>query len=483
VEITITGSNFIAGSSVAIGSDEIATSYTSPTQLFAEIPASYLSTAGTLPVGVFNPAPGGGFSPTTVTITVGTLNPTPTLTSLSPGSAGAGTDAFTLTLSGAGFVAGAQAFFGSTALATTFVSANNVSASVPAYLVASAGGAQVVIVNPTPGGGASTAVTFAVELAADGGADASSVPCNVPCSAIPPSTEECINGGNACLVTLYQDVTSDEPVAIAVDSTNVYWTEYGGPGGTRVMSVPVGGGLATTLASGQSDGIAYGLVESAATLYWPAFVTTNGEVFSLPLDGGSVNTLVTAQNQPYGIAVGSNAVYWTDYTSNGAVVSMSLDGGTPTTIASGLESSAVVYWTNIEGAVMSAPLDGGTPTTFVSGGSPWALAVDSTNLYIANATPNTGTIVSAPVDGSMPNIVASEQNNPFTIAVDSNTIYWGNYGGGVGTGSVMSVPIDGGTPTVLAAGQTQPQSIAVDSTSVYWTTGMSGGAVMKLTPK
>src|SRR5208282_3870773 len=102
------GSNFIGGTSAVIGSDEIATSYTSPTQVLAEIPASYLSTAGTLLVGVFNPTPGGGSSATTMTLTVGTLNPTPTLTGLAPSSASAGSGAFTLVLSGSGFVPGAQ---------------------------------------------------------------------------------------------------------------------------------------------------------------------------------------------------------------------------------------------------------------------------------------------------------------------------------------------------------------------------------------
>ncbi len=136
VQVSITGSNFISASSAAIGSQGIGTSYVSPTQLLAAVPAAYLSGAGTLQVGVFNPTPGGGFSPTTVTLAVGSLNPTPTLTTLAPPSVSAGSGAFTLSLSGSGFASGAQAFFGSTALATTYMSSTLAQAAVSGYLVA-----------------------------------------------------------------------------------------------------------------------------------------------------------------------------------------------------------------------------------------------------------------------------------------------------------------------------------------------------------
>jgi hypothetical protein len=169
VQVSITGSNFIAASSATIGSQGIATSYVSATQLLAAVPAAYLSGAGTLQVGVFNPTPGGGFSPTTVTLAVGSLNPTPTLTTLAPPSVSAGSGAFTLSLSGSGFASGAQAFFGSTALATTYMSSVLAQAAVPAYLVATSGNVQIVIVNPAPGGGASGAVSFAIATPGDGG--------------------------------------------------------------------------------------------------------------------------------------------------------------------------------------------------------------------------------------------------------------------------------------------------------------------------
>jgi uncharacterized repeat protein (TIGR01451 family) len=73
------------------------------------------------------------------------------VTSLSPSTAAAGSGAFTLTVNGAGFVSGAGVQWNGTALATTFVSAAQLTASVTTDLLASQGTANVSVVE----GGAS----------------------------------------------------------------------------------------------------------------------------------------------------------------------------------------------------------------------------------------------------------------------------------------------------------------------------------------
>jgi hypothetical protein len=161
VEVTLTGSSFIAASSVQVGGQQVIASYVSATQLLARVPAADLAASGMLDVQVINPGPGGGTS-ATVTVTVGAVNPVPVITSLSPAFASPGGPAFTLHVTGASFVIGAQAFFGSTALPTTMVDANHVDADVPSSLLATAGTFDVVVVNPVPGGGASNAVPFMV---------------------------------------------------------------------------------------------------------------------------------------------------------------------------------------------------------------------------------------------------------------------------------------------------------------------------------
>ena len=81
-------------------------------------------------------------------------NPVPTITSLSPASATAGGSAFTLTVNGIGFVDGASTvFWNELDRATTFVSSTQLTASISAADVATAGTAGVTVYNSVPGGG------------------------------------------------------------------------------------------------------------------------------------------------------------------------------------------------------------------------------------------------------------------------------------------------------------------------------------------
>jgi hypothetical protein len=91
------------------------------------------------------------------------LLPTPTIASLAPSTAVAGSGDFTLTATGTGFVDGSVVNFGTTTLRTTYGSATQLTAQVPASLVATVGLVDVVVANPSPElGGSSSAATFTI---------------------------------------------------------------------------------------------------------------------------------------------------------------------------------------------------------------------------------------------------------------------------------------------------------------------------------
>ena len=105
------------------------------------------------------------FDEITINDYTGANNPVPALTNIAPTAVTAGSAAFTLTVNGSNFVNGALVKWNSTNLSTTYVSATQLSASVPASLVATAGTASVTVFNPTPGGGTSSAASFTITAA------------------------------------------------------------------------------------------------------------------------------------------------------------------------------------------------------------------------------------------------------------------------------------------------------------------------------
>ena len=156
--LTLTGTGFVAGATVNFGtSPAITPSSVTGTQIVATIPAADIATAGTVNVTVTNPAGGGTSNAQSFTIN----NPPPTVTSLSPTSANAGGVAFTLTVNGTGFVSTSVVKFNGGAKTTTFVSTTQLTATITAADIATAGTATVTVTNPGPGG-TSNAASFTI---------------------------------------------------------------------------------------------------------------------------------------------------------------------------------------------------------------------------------------------------------------------------------------------------------------------------------
>jgi hypothetical protein len=155
--IILTGTGFFPASTVTANGVAVPTTYISPNRLLAIIPAGYLSTVGSVDIGVSSP---GGIS-ATVPLQVLAAIFLPTISSIAPETAHGGDPDTVLVVTGNGFEVGATVNFDGSPLATTFDSATQLSAIIPAALLASP---RMTTVSVTTSAGTSLVVPFDVLL-------------------------------------------------------------------------------------------------------------------------------------------------------------------------------------------------------------------------------------------------------------------------------------------------------------------------------
>lgn len=88
-------------------------------------------------------------------------NPVPSITSITPTSATAGGAGVTIMVNGEGFVSSSTVNWNGSSRATT-VSGTQLTAAITAADIATAGAAQITVVNPAPGGGTSNPASFTI---------------------------------------------------------------------------------------------------------------------------------------------------------------------------------------------------------------------------------------------------------------------------------------------------------------------------------
>jgi hypothetical protein len=277
------------------------------------------------------------------------------------------------------------------------------------------------------------------------------------------------------------------PVELAVDSTNVYWTNIA----ANVQKCAIGGCNNSPAALAAVGASADHIAVDKTNVYW---TEVGGDTILLdcPTAGcpnpNQPTQLANGLGSLNGIAVDAVNVYWSDSFDN--TIYECATGGcndmpmpvvaslltTPGAIAAG---GGYVYWVNTGDGVVACPTTGicQQPTTIATGGqSPLALAVDANNVYWTDTATNTVARCAISGCGNSPTVLAAGLASPNQIATDSVNVYWTNYN----DGTVMKCAVGGcGAPTVVACGQTSPGSIVVDSTSAYWIDKGMGGRVSK----
>jgi hypothetical protein len=123
--LVVTGTGYVAGSIVKLNGAALPTTYGGATELTATVTAAEVAAAGNLNITVSNPN-GASSAAKVLQVVAG-----PSIASIDPTSVTAGSTAFTLVVTGTGFVSGSQVELSGTPLATSYISSGELHAHVP----------------------------------------------------------------------------------------------------------------------------------------------------------------------------------------------------------------------------------------------------------------------------------------------------------------------------------------------------------------
>ena len=479
--LTITGTNFVAASTVNFGGTAPATRFVSATQLTAAISSAAIASAGTAAVTVTNPG-GQTSSGINFTITSGT-SPIPTISLLSPSCAPAREQVLNpfvngqLLVDGQNFVATSVVRWNGNDRPTTFFSSSQLTAQISASDIVAAGTATVTVFNSAPGGGSSNTSTFTITA---GGVGPQSI-------AVDPTGKFAYVANEGCGDSAFGNVSM-----YTVDATTGVLASIGPPvathdeGGHSVTVDPFGkfayvanwgeGDTAGSVSTYTID-TATGALTSTVTIYgacpgvgcsllapWSVVVDPSGKFAYVANEGGLAPTNVSmftvsgatgALTSIGAIATGGRAASVSvDRAGNFAYVT-NISNGFP-----GENNSVSMFAINATTGALTPP------GTIAAGTQPVSIALDpggkfayvansgsnDASMYIINATAGALTFIGTIASGTKPSSVAVDSTSKFAYVANSGSNDVSMYTINATTGALTSIGVipAGLSPTSIA---------------------------------
>jgi hypothetical protein len=223
--VTVAGSGFYPASQVLFNGAASATTYGSLTSLTATLTAAQVASAGAISVTVVTPAPGGG---TSNIASISVNNPAPVITTLAPASLNVGAPDTLLTVTGAGYVSGSVIQLNGANLATTYVSATQLKATIAAAQLSAPGTLNITVLSPAPGGGTSAAKAITV------GCDTTGV--NVALGAVDTVTTLATSFSTATSYTRFEVSSACDATYTTTTSPGRFWVVQNTAGVTVTLS-------------------------------------------------------------------------------------------------------------------------------------------------------------------------------------------------------------------------------------------------------
>jgi alpha-tubulin suppressor-like RCC1 family protein len=284
-------------------------------------------------------------------------------------------------------------------------------------------------------------------------------------------------------------------VAAAADTGYMYFATWA-TGGT-LMRVPVRGGALQSLVPSITNTVSH-LQVTNGFAFWFEAGSTNAWIRAMPSDGGTAFTLYSGPellvgNTGFSMAIGSNAIYWTDApsTNSGRIQALFADSitnlaalasGTPVTVRGASVQPRFVkmregrlWWSEYArgtATVFSAASDG----TSVSNRVAVALSLNGFDFAGGRcllSVPLLGMYAHPGTNGSLDLLAETRSPGIGQPVVGSSGVFFYD----PTTNGIVRIPMNGGPAARFIRTLGAPTAIAVSDNAAFWATnGLSGSA-------
>jgi hypothetical protein len=286
----------------------------------------------------------------------------------------------------------------------------------------------------------------------------------------------CAGGVSPCPEVFAGEIKGDAFVdvrgaaALAADGANVYWIAQAA---ARLSYKGVTGGAIVKTVTNVRGGLPGSLAIGGGKIWWTNdFAPTDPgpHLFRADLNLDNVTTMADYANPSAsndgagGLAVDATQVFW----------------GTP---SFGLYKATLAAAKCTEGGLGDCVVGAGGGSSNVFG-----VTVDNVNVYwteTGGGNPSVGQIKRAPKAGGQAALVATDQDNPRSIAVLDGFVYWANEGTNAPTGGTVRraptnvAPCAGDACEKVGTAE-KPVAVHAGNDGVYWTDDVLQGAVWRL---
>jgi sugar lactone lactonase YvrE len=333
------------------------------------------------------------------------------------------------------------------------------------------------------------ALTAMCAIAGWSGACGHPAPVGVSERAIAPDASAVLSSKGCTPATIARADDQRYLFGLVLDQGAVYFTAGGGenpqptsgPGSDTfgvLRRVVPGTGAIEQLWSGQ--GMPYRLAINPTYVYFETndYWSTGrtGLLERLSKDGNHQATLASwqAQGGCLGLAVDSQAAYWTATTGGGGVLSRASSDGLSTTLSQDVMCNGLiallgdVVYVTAGTKVVAVPKNGGATTVIWDAGVE-VRAISPSPEMQAIFIGTTDKVLRFDLVTATVAVVLENRSQIAALATDGSALYVSDQV----AGEIVKVPLHGGASRIIAGGQPMPAVLALDDQYVYWVEGQS----------